>query len=252
MSPETAGFALPEGEPQAGPWRSMSLVDLLERLLRPVGERPFILAIDGRGAAGKSTLARDLAAAHGKAGIVHTDDIAWHEPHFGWGDLLLEQVLLPLHRGEAVSYRPAAWEQRGRAGCIEVPEGAALVIIEGTGASHREHADLIDATIWVQSDFGEAERRGIERDVVEGVNGDRTATTEFWHEWMSHELVFFRDQRPWERAALVVTGTPPLELGPGEVAVADPPAGREPGSTPHPCTLKQPGALAQSVRAADS
>lgn len=95
-----------------------------------------------------------------------------------------------------------------------------LVVVEGVGASQREHAELIDVTVWVQSDFAEAERRGIARDIQQGVNGDRQQSVAFWHEWMSHELSFVRDQRPWERAALVVAGTSVVPLESGQLAVA--------------------------------
>jgi hypothetical protein len=33
--------------------------------------------------------------------------------------------------------------------------------------------------VWVQSDFAEAERRGIARDIAQGVNGDPEASTRF-------------------------------------------------------------------------
>lgn len=129
-------------------------------------------------------------------------------------------MLEQLHRGEAVHLRPPAWEAHDRAGKIFLPTGLELVVVEGVGASQREHAELIDATIWVQSDFAEAERRGIARDIASRVNGDPEATVAFWHEWMSHELPFLERQKPWERAALVLAGTAVLPLEPGQVAVA--------------------------------
>jgi hypothetical protein len=88
------------------------------------------------------------------------------------------------------------------------------------GASQRELAGLVDATIWVQSDFAEAEQRGIARDIAQGVNGDREQTIAFWHEWTAEELRFLEEQRPWERACLVVAGTAPIPLGLDEVAIA--------------------------------
>lgn len=33
-----------------------------------------------------------------RATVVHTDDIGWHEPFFGWGHLLAE-LLTAVHRG---------------------------------------------------------------------------------------------------------------------------------------------------------
>jgi uridine kinase len=108
----------------------------------------------------------------------------------------------------------------GRGGAIDIPSGLDLVILEGTGASQREIAPLLDATIWVQADFAEAERRGIERDVAKGVNGDREQAVAFWQEWMAAELRFFDEQRPWERAQVIVAGTPPITLAAHQLAVS--------------------------------
>jgi len=227
-------MSLPPGEPAATAWRAMDragLVDLLRRAAGPPTTRPRVVAVDGRSAAGKSTLATWLHDAVPASAVVHTDDLAWNEPFFRWGHLL-RQVLEPLHRGEAVRLRPPAWREHGRPGAIHLPAGLELVVVEGVGASQREHADLVDATVWVQSDAGEAERRGIARDVEQGVNGDHQQAVAFWHEWMSHELPFLQQQRPWERAALVVAGTAVLPLEPGQVAVAAGPLPGDLGSPP--------------------
>lgn len=216
-------MTLIDGEPAAGPWRTMTATELVESLLAIAGDasdRTRIVAVDGRSASGKSTLAGFLNRAIPGSALVHTDDLAWHEPMFDWGHLLRDGVLAPLHRGEAVSLRPPAWEARGRPGRIEVPADAALVIIEGVGANQRGFADLIDATIWTQSDFAEAERRGIARDIVSAVNGDAAQSIAFWHEWMAQEVRFLEEQRPWSRADLVVAGTEVIPLAADEFAVA--------------------------------
>lgn len=219
-------MSLPPGEPAAGPWRVGPLQELLEVIARTAGDpasRPRVVAVDGRGASGKSTLAKSLSAAVPASVVVSTDDIAWHHSFFSWAELLAVGVLEPARRGEAVSYRPPAWQDHGRAGTIEVPGGRELLIVEGVGAGRRELTKLLDAVVWVQSDFEEAERRGIARDVAQGVNGDREQTVAFWHEWMTEELEFLALQRPWERACAVVAGTSHLQLGPDQILLAPPP-----------------------------
>ncbi len=216
-------LTLPAGEPAASPWRAVREAELAHLLLQAAGTptgRPRVVAVDGRGASGKSTLAERLRRRVSRSTVVHTDDIAWHESYFGWGGLLADHVLRPVRRGEEVSFRPPAWAQNGREGAIEVPAGLDLVIVEGVGASQRELADLIDATVWVQSDFAQAEERGIARDIALGVNGDLEGTVAFWHEWMAEELRFLQQQRPWERACLIATGTPPIPLDDDQVAIA--------------------------------
>lgn len=218
-------MSLPAGELAARPWRVATLAELLEVVVEagevPEG-RPRVVAVDGRGASGKSTLANRLCTAVPACAVVSTDDVAWHHSFFGWAELLATGVLEPARRGESVSYRPPAWQELGRAGAIEVPAGRQLLLVEGVGAGRRELTHLLDAVVWVQSDFDVAERRGIARDVVQGVNGDAAAAAKFWHEWMAEELTFLADQRPWERACAIVAGTPPPGLEPDQVLLARP------------------------------
>ncbi|MFB9376298.1 hypothetical protein ACFFKU_13100 [Kineococcus gynurae] len=214
------------GEPEAGPFRVVPVADVLDRLGTPPPGRPRVVAVDGRGGSGKSTVARRLAAAAGAtttATVVSTDDVAWHHSFFDWTDLLVEGVLRPARAGRAVAYRPPAWSARWRGGSIGVPAGTRWVFLEGVGSGRRELADLVDAVLWVQSDARAAEHAGIERDVAAGDNGDRDEATRFWHEWQAEEIPFLAEQRPWERAILVLAGvglpTPPA----GELLVAEPP-----------------------------
>lgn len=209
-------MTLHAGEPAAAPWTPISTGDLLRLLDAAAGApsgRPRIVAVDGRSAGGKTTLASRLHAAVPASAIVHTDDVAWNESFFGWAPLLAHGVLEPLRRGLAVSFQPPAWPAHGRDGAIEVPAGLDLVVVEGVGASQRALTGLLDAAVWVQSDAVEAERRGIARDIAQGVNGDEAASIEFWHGWMAQELPFLADDRPWERADVIVCGTPSLVTG---------------------------------------
>ncbi len=194
------------GEPGFGPWTSLTPAELSERVMTAAGEpaRPAgVIAVDGRSAGGKTTIAGLLASAIDASVVIHTDDVAWHHSFFDWADLMVDHVLLPARRGESVSYRPEAWTARGRAGAIEVPASTRWVIVEGVGAARRELLPLVDAVVWVQSDDEIARQRGIARD-----GGDASAVA-FWDEWMAAEVPFLAQQRPWERADVVVNGTPP-------------------------------------------
>jgi hypothetical protein len=105
------------GEVEASGWRVAKLSDVVQQLhdASPgVVGRPRVVAIDGRGGAGKSMLAERLRTIVPASAVVHTDDIAWHHAFFDWADLMVENVLRPLHRGEAVEFRPQAWIERDR------------------------------------------------------------------------------------------------------------------------------------------
>ncbi|MFC0623653.1 uridine kinase family protein [Kribbella deserti] len=219
-------FGVGPGEPPVAEWRAVRVADLVARILDGAdlasAGAPWIVAVDGRSGGGKSTLARRLAEAVPDLAIVHVDDVAWQAPMFDWAGLLADGVLEPLRRGEAVSYRPPAWEVHDRPGVIAVPSGRKLVIVEGVGAGRRELTGLVDRLIWVQSDYAEAERRGLARDIASEVNGDAQATIEFWHSWMAAEIPFLQADRPWDRAHIIVAGTSALPQPPDEMLIASP------------------------------
>lgn len=215
---------LPPEEPYFGPWQVapvQAFVRLLEETLPKTGGLK-VIAVDGRSAGGKTTLASLLGRAIAGSAIVHTDDLPssgnWSgtdlysscssdaRSFFDWTERLLKNVLKPARAGFAVKYRPDAWEDWSREkGAIEIPSGCPLLILEGVGAARRELTHALDAAIWVQSDVDKAKTRGVARD-----GGDAAART-FWDEWMTQEFPFVADQKPWERADFIVTGTPELE-----------------------------------------
>ena len=198
---EPVEMRLPEGEPAFGPWVERSYAEIAD-VLGMSHETQGVVAVDGRSASGKSTFADGIADAVEGSVVVHTDDVAWHHSFFGWADLLMSGVLEPFCAGRDVSYRPPAWDERGRNGSIDVPASTSWLIIEGVGAARTELTGQFDVAVWVQSDFDVARERGIERD-----GGDQAAE-DFWNEWMAAELPFLDQQRPWGRADVVVNGTP--------------------------------------------
>ncbi len=157
--------------------------------------------MDGRSSNGKSRLAERIAALVPGAVVVHTDDVAWRHSRFGWDDLLLSGVIERLRRGDAVDYRPPAWDAHGRPGSITVPAAASLVLIEGAGAGRASLASHVDAVVWVQCDLDVAERR----------NRARVAAGELdaagYEGWMAEEVPFHARERTWERADLIVSGS---------------------------------------------
>lgn len=132
---------------------------------------PRLVAIDGRSASGKSTLAAHIAAATPGAAVVHTDDVAWHHDFYDWADLLADGVRRRVRAGEAVSYRPPASDARPH-GAVTEPAGAPPVLVEGVGVGRRSLAALFDALVWVETDPVLARVRGLARDGEDpGVGG---------------------------------------------------------------------------------
>lgn len=207
---------LPPEEPDFGPWHVVPLTALLESWQGKFPDpaiRPGVLAIDGRGGGGKSTLAAALARVVPGAVVVHTDDLSWHHAFFDWADLARDGILVPVHARQAVQYRPPAWEARGRAGAIVVPAGCPLVILEGSGAARTALMPWIDVVVWMQSDTEQARTRALVRD------GGTAEARAFWDEWMAEEFHFFAQERPWERADTIACGTPELNHDPAIQAI---------------------------------
>lgn len=207
-------------EPAVLQWQVSATDEFVAHLLSLVGTpqgRPAIIAVDGRGGSGKTTLTTALAAAVPGAQAFHLDDLIWNEPLYDWDQLYVD-TLTQLRRAGSLDLVPDKWREHGREGSIRIPAGSPLVLVEGTGAGLAAVRSLIDAHVWVQTGDEVAERRGIKRDIAEGVNGDAEESVRFWHWWMAGERLFFAKDRPWRRADVIVSGDAPTGVGPGEIA----------------------------------
>jgi hypothetical protein len=208
------------GETEAVGWRVVTVLDAVRQLRAAspeVSGRPRVIAIDGRGGAGKTTLAERLCEVVPDAAIVHTDDVAWNHAYFDWGSVLAENILRPLHQGAAVDFRPDAWVAYDRPGSIVVSAGAEFVFVEGTGVIREELATWLDASVWMQGDLDEQERRLIIRD------GDSPEQREHVANWRLEELPTLLREQPWARATMIVGGPAQLDHDPDTELVVAPP-----------------------------
>jgi hypothetical protein len=214
------------GETEAVGWRVVTVADAVRQLCDAAPDvtgRPRVIAIDGRGGAGKTTLAERFRTVVPNSAIVHTDDVAWNHACFDWGALLAQHILQPLHRGAAVDFRPDAWIAHDRPGSITVPAGADVIWVEGTGIIRDELAPWLDASVWMQGDLDEQERRLIDRD------GDSPEQLAHVANWMLEELPFLLREQPWARATMIVAGPPQIDHDPDTEVVVAPPASRPVG-----------------------
>jgi hypothetical protein len=84
------------------------LTEAIRSSQAPAGVKTRIVAIDGQGAAGKSTLA-SLLAQQLDAPIIQTDDFASWENPVDWWPELIARALEPLAAGEPARYDPTSW-----------------------------------------------------------------------------------------------------------------------------------------------
>lgn len=200
--------AAPEStEPIIHRWRCVELDALVGQLPTPNDGTTRVIAVDGRSAGGKTTLAERLHTAIADSVVVHTDDVAWNYSMFDWTQELVDHIIEPVRDGDPVCYQPPGWAANERPGAIELPARLDTLIVEGVGAGRRELMPMVDVLIWVQSDFHVAQQRGLVRDIASGVNGDPDQCRQFWDWWMKSELPFLEEQQPWSRADVIVAGT---------------------------------------------
>jgi len=110
--------------------------EIIEKML--FADKRFCLAIDGRCAAGKTTLAGQIADRYGCA-IVHLDDFFLPKgmEKKGYGNLerdrLISEVLLPLSQGKEVNYRIFSCHAQKYVKTVTIPAECS-VVIEGSYA----------------------------------------------------------------------------------------------------------------------
>ncbi|MBD3292138.1 MAG: uridine kinase [Armatimonadia bacterium] len=180
------------------------------RAVRVDGARPRVVAIDGGGGAGKSTLAERLEGADEGVACVRIDDFYRPAPEprireetcwfFDWRRLR-DRVLIPAFEGESVSFRPYDWSE-GELSDEELHLGRpAILVVEGISTLRRELRDWVDFGIWVEAPAALRLERGLERD------GDEAR--DMWVElWMPEEERYFESHRPAEYADVKVSGSP--------------------------------------------
>jgi uridine kinase len=154
-----------------------------------------IIAVDGPGGAGKSSLASYLAQELG-ATIVHTDDFAsWDNPVDWWPDVI-EKVLMPLTAGRPARYTPTNWGGLERDEVVVEPSD--FVLLEGVTASREAFRPYLAHSIWIETPRDVRLRRGLQRD-GEDARMD-------WERWMAGEDAYVAREQPAERADIVLPG----------------------------------------------
>jgi uridine kinase len=175
--------------------RLRELADAVRAAKPPAGVRTRIVAVDGPGGAGKSSLAQWLARKL-DAQVIHTDDFAsWENPVDWWPDLL-ELALEPLAAGRPARYTPTSWSGAEREPLLIEPSG--FVILEGVTSSREAFRPYLAYSIWIETPRGLRLERGLERD---GAHARRQ-----WEQWMEAEERYIERERPSDHADAVLSG----------------------------------------------
>ena len=193
--------------PQVGP----SKINLRRILAstRPKVKNTTFIAIDGRGGAGKSTLAKWLS---GKlsASIVRTDDFASWENQFDWWPLVIELVFEPIKTGATTLDYPRSkwWPTHHPEPAVAQPV-TPVMILEGVSSSRRELRNCISLSIFVDAPKELCWKRGLERDANKGIAIDEL--NRMWARWVQEEDEYMKRDHPEEHADILIDGTNPFE-----------------------------------------
>ncbi|MFD0581200.1 uridine kinase family protein [Dactylosporangium darangshiense] len=169
-----------------------------------------IVAIDGAGGSGKTTVAAAVAALLDGATIVHGDDFYRPMPepererlsaeegywrYFDW-ERLRDEVLAPLHAGRPARYRSYDWETGDLGPWHEIAAGT-VVVVEGVYTARPELARYYGLTAYVDTPRETCLRRVRDR----GEN-----PPEWIARWRAAEDHYIRTTAPQTRADMVVRG----------------------------------------------
>jgi uridine kinase len=151
------------------------------RVWQAVADGPLVVAVDGHGAAGKTTLATESAKTL-DAALIHTDDFFHPARAIGADELPMAQYY------DWVRLRSEALEQA-------LADGKRVILVEGVSAGTPALSDLVTHAVFVQTP--EAVR-------LERLHG--RLTREEWDEdWLAVERQYFQ-RRPPESFDLIVSG----------------------------------------------
>ena len=181
-------------------------VPVLERLATMSKEHPLTIAIDGRAASGKTSLAQALHQIL-DADLIHMDDFflpkelrspeRFRTPggnvHY---ERFVQEVLPQLAKGKPFSYRIFDCSRMDYSGLREVGEGS-VRIVEGSYCMHKAFGDYADLKVWCDVTPQEQRRRIRIRNGEEGL-------AVFQERWIPLEEAYFAAQGIREAADLVV------------------------------------------------
>jgi uridine kinase len=181
------------------------IADSIKKLNKPTG--PVLIAIEGFGGSGKTTIANKLSSALGNAYVVNIDDFIVkekiNEPSWDKGGFdrarLEQQVLLPASRQEPVHYQELVWESNQLSKPKVMPQ-IHYLIVEGISCYHPDIAHYYDFKLWIDTPIEVAKARGQARD---GSNEN----ADMWDLWAENDIRYREKYHPEQQADFIINNS---------------------------------------------
>lgn len=188
--------------------------DLIKKIeVTPRQAKTKLMAIDGRGGSGKTTLTCELSKQLKDVTIVAMDDFYLpsnlrdnsNPQYFNFNiKRLLREVIQPLSTDKKAIYQRYDWAKDTMAETHEIKPGG-LVIVEGCYSLHTLLRDFYDFKIWVEVDKDLALTRGVSRDLMHEKEADHKIKLRQWKEdFQPKEDRYIETMEPKECADTVV------------------------------------------------
>jgi uridine kinase len=173
----------------------------LAQLLPSPTRRPYLIGIDGRSGAGKTTLAEQLTEVLRPlrdVTVFHLEDL-----YPGWDGLragtttYVERILVPLRHGRDAEWTAWDWVT-GSPGTPRLTRVAEVVVLEGVGACSARARELLDVSVWVELHTSLRYDRALSR--------DGSYYAEHWDRWAAQEDAYLSDDHVWEEVDILHPG----------------------------------------------
>ncbi len=184
------------------------LIDKITGRMAEIARRPFVVAIDGHSAAGKSTISNGLVAAWPAATLLRTDDFyramdsearfalnaeEGFRQYYDW-QRLLHEALEPLREGRPARFQTYDWGANTLGAWQEVP-ASPLVVVEGCYSARLEFEPVIDFVVLVEADAELRRQHQAARD---------DASTDWLARWGAAERHYIESTGLRQRADIVL------------------------------------------------
>jgi uridine kinase len=210
--------------------RTQVLREIASRIVEIDRPHPIRVAIDGVDAAGKTTLARELAPLiegygrtvvrasidgfHNPASIRYqrgtTSSEGYYQDSFDYR-ALVELLLTPLGPGGALQYRSAIFDYKADSGVqvpLEAAEANTVLLFDGIFLLRPELREHWDFIVFIEASFDVTLARAITRDL--GLFGSaEEIRRRFELRYTPGQKIYLEECRPKERATVVVDNNDP-------------------------------------------